>query len=101
MLINVVFMTKKIINDTKFTATIKTMGISVKLFEDSFRAFFIDPSGDNYKDMEDKRERMFKTCSVALVLTFPDDVTPDIAKALEVGKKAIAYQESQEKLTCL
>lgn len=78
--------------------TVKTMGTVVKLFDDAFKLFMSDPSGDNYKDMETKREKMFSVCDACMLTSFPNDISDKDAKALEVGRKAIAYQEAQEKL---
>jgi hypothetical protein len=81
--------------------TIKTVCNVVKLFEDSFNLFMEEPSGDNYKDMESKRNNMFKTSSICNLTTFPDDSNSKDKEALEIGRQAMKYREAQEKLISL
>lgn len=87
----------KVKGDPNHLETIKTMGISVKLFEDAFNLFMSTGLGDDYKDMETKRNNMFLKCSVAYNLACPMDNSSNDAKALEIGRQALAFQETQEK----
>lgn len=81
--------------------TVKTMGTVVKLFDDAFKLFMADPTTDNYKDMESKREKMFVTCDTCMLTSFPSELSNKDAEALKVGRQAIAYREAQEKLSVI
>ena len=81
--------------------TIKTMGDSVKLFENAHKAFFSDPNGENYKDMEDKRTNMFLTCDICFQTSFPETDNFDAKEALRIAKELKQYREHPETLKAL
>lgn len=68
-------------------ATIKTMGESVRLFEDSFKFFMDNPDGESMKDMEVKRENMFLTCGICMQTTFPETDNVDMADTIRIAKQ--------------
>jgi hypothetical protein len=78
--------------------TIKTMGDVIKLFDNAFKLFLNDPSGENYRDMETKRENMFLTCDICIQTTFPDTDNLTIKDAVRLARDIKKYKETPEEL---
>jgi hypothetical protein len=78
--------------------TIKTMGDVVKLFDNAFKLFMDDPSGENYRDMETKRENMFLTCDICIQTTFPETDNLTMKDAIRLAKDIMKYKETPEEL---
>jgi hypothetical protein len=78
--------------------TIKTMGESVRLYEDSLKAFIDQPDGENFKDMDFKQKQMFLTCRICLQVTFPDTDDIDIKDAIRIANDIKIYKEHQESI---
>lgn len=76
--------------------TVKTMGTVVKLFDDAFKKFMLYPDGDNYKDMEEKRENMFLTVDICMQVTFPEIDNLTIKDAIRLAKDIKKFKQSEE-----
>jgi hypothetical protein len=78
--------------------TIRTMGESVRLFEDSFKFFLDNPNGESLRDMENKREDMFITCRVCMQTTFIEYDDSDMKDTIRIAKAVKTFKKGLEDL---
>ena len=80
---------------------IRSMWLLVKGYDDAYKAFLDDPSGDNIRLMDETREKMVRGSLIIFEVCFPNESESKMKRALEIGLKVLEYEEKQEKINSI